>query len=140
MKRQLLLIYYVLVTPLFWAEAKEKNPAPLTVTLSHIHVGVKDLKEVSQSIRKLWDIEPNYQDERMSSISFGKFTIIFDLSEEVAPVTIGFDSKNCDVDSQKLISRGAAIKETCQNKPWGVRATYIKGPGNLIFELEQPIK
>ena len=52
-------------------------------------------------------------------------------------MTVGFDSRNCDADFQRVTSRGGVALEEPTDRPWGVRAAYIQGPGALKFELEQ---
>jgi hypothetical protein len=36
--------------------------------------------------------------------------------------------------------RGAEMIEAPQDRPWGARAAYLKGPGGLTVEIEQVLK
>jgi hypothetical protein len=69
-----------------------------TMNVSHVHVGVKDLSEALRWLDRVWEVRPTFQNERMASVLFGEFTIFLDASPMDAPLTIGFDSNNCDVD------------------------------------------
>ena len=106
---------------------------------SHIHLAVKDLGGTVTWLEKVWNLKPTYRDDRMASVPFGKFTIIFDASTADTATTIGFDSSNCDEDFRTVVSRGGVALEPPTNRPWGVRSAYIQGPGALRFEIEQPL-
>ncbi|MCI0402006.1 MAG: hypothetical protein L0212_00600, partial [Acidobacteria bacterium] len=67
-------------------------------------------------------------------------TLILDSSDNDSVATIGFESEDCDADYERLIKRGAQSIEKPADRPWGVRAAYVKGPGSLRFEVEQPLK
>ena len=54
-------------------------------------------------------------------------------------VTVGFESDDCDRDFRAVIERGGIALEPPTNKDWGVRTAYFKGPGELKFEIEDPI-
>ena|SRR5215210_2761993 len=107
------------------------------MNVSHVHVGVKDLSETLSWLDRVWEARPTFQNERMASVPFGGFTIFFDVSSMDTPATIGFDSTNCDADFRAVTSRGAVALEEPADRPWGVRAAYVQGPGALRFELEQ---
>lgn len=107
---------------------------------SHIHLGVRDLPKAVEWFGQFFDIKPNYQNPRMASLPFGGVSIILDASEEDAVATIAFDSNLCDEDFKKLTGRGAVALEKPEDKSWGVRAAYLKGPGGITFELEQPLR
>ena len=110
-----------------------------SMVASHIHLGVKDLPAAVNWLGKVWQLQPTYRDERMASVPFGQFTIIFDVSPADTATTIGFDSTDCDSDFQAVVSRGGVALERPADRPWGVRSAYIQGPGALRFEIEQPL-
>jgi hypothetical protein len=105
--------------------------------MSHAHVGVKDLPGALRWLDLVWGARPGFQNERMAAVSFGTFTIFMDASSTDTPLTLGFDSKDCDADFDTVISRGGVALEAPADRPWGVRAAYIQGPGALKFEIEQ---
>ena len=107
---------------------------------SHIHLGVKDLAAAVTWLERVWTLQPTYRVERMASVPFGTFTIILDASSTDTATTIGFDSTDCDEDFRAVTSRGGVAIERPADRPWGVRAAYIQGPGALRFEIEQPLQ
>ena len=107
---------------------------------SHIHLAVKDLPATIDWLEKVWNLKPTYRDDRMASVPFGKFAILFDASMTDTPTTIGFDSSNCDEDFRSVVSRGAVAIESPTDRPWGVRSAYIRGPGAIRFEIEQMLR
>ena len=76
----------------------------------------------------------------MATVGFGSFILILDAAEADTVATVGFESDDCDRDFQEVVERGAEVLEQPSDKPWGVRAAYIKGPGQLKFEIEGPVK
>lgn len=70
-------------------------------------------------------------------LSFGKLGVILDAATDDSIVTLGFHSKDCDADYRLITSRGAEPIEESQDKPWGARTAYLKGPGRLTVEIEQ---
>lgn len=107
--------------------------------LNHIHIGVRDLPAALAWLHQVWEIDPSFQNERMAVLQFGLFILILDSSDQDSPATIGFESENCDLDYRRVLERGAVALEEPSDRPWGLRAAYIKGPGSLKFEIEQPI-
>lgn len=63
--------------------------------------------------------------------------MILDATPDDNMVTIGFDSKDCDADYRLVTSRGAETIAAPQDKPWGTRTAYLKGPGGITVEIEQ---
>ena len=49
-------------------------------------------------------------------------------------------SDDCDRDYGRVVERGAETVSAPEDKPYGSRAAYVKGPGALTFEIEQPLK
>jgi len=104
--------------------------------LSHLHCSVRDLRAAALWFEKVWQISPVFNNERMVWLSFGELGVILDAATDDSIVTIGFDSKDCDADYRSVTSRGAEPIEA-QDKPWGTRTAYLKGPGGLTIEIEQ---
>ena len=110
------------------------------MNLNHIHLGVRDLGGALAWLDQVWQLKPQFQNERMATIASGSFVLILDAAEMDTVATIGFESDDCDRDFRALVERGAAVLDPPSNKPWGVRAAYIKGPGQLKFEIEGPVR
>lgn len=108
--------------------------------LNHIHLGVRDLNGALEWLERVWQLKPEFRNERMATIVFGAFTLILDAAETETVATIGFESEDCDGDFESVVARGATVLEAPSNKPWGVRAAYIQGPGQLKLEIEGPVK
>ena len=109
------------------------------MTLNHIHFQVKDLNAAMDWFGTILEVRPGYQDERMASLSFNSMTLIVDSGAVDIPVTLGFESDDCDRDFDAVVKRGAVPIEPPANKPWGVRAAYFKGPGAIKCEIEGPV-
>jgi catechol 2,3-dioxygenase-like lactoylglutathione lyase family enzyme len=108
--------------------------------LNHIHVGVRDLRAALDWLDRVWELRPQFQNERMATFPFGAFILILDAAETDSPATIGFESGDCDRDFRAVVERGAVPLEPPSNKAWGARSAYIQGPGQLKFEIEGPLK
>lgn len=108
------------------------------MNFNHIHLSVLDLGTAVHWLDRIWLLKPEFQNDRMATISFGSLTLILDAAEADSSVTIGFESDDCDRDYRAVLERGAVAIEPPSNKPWGVRAAYIQGPGRLRFEIEGP--
>ena len=107
--------------------------------LNHIHFAVHDLPVAIAWLEKVWDVTPTFRNERMAEIPFGSITLILDSADQESIATVGFANETCDSDYGRLIARGAISEEAPSDKPWGARTAYIKGPGRLRFEIEQPL-
>ena len=108
--------------------------------LNHIHFAVRDLPVAIGWLEQVWDARPTFRNERMAEIPFGSVTLILDSADQESIATVGFESENCDSDYGRVIKRGAMSEGAPSDKPWGARTAYIKGPGRLRFEIEQPLK
>jgi len=108
------------------------------MNLNHIHLGVRDLRTAVDWLGRVWQLKPQFQNDRMATIRFGAFILIFDAAEADSPATIGFESDDCDRDFRAVLERGAVALDPPSNKAWGVRAAYVQGPGRLRFEIEGP--
>lgn len=136
----LVLLLNIVVISHAYGAANESSPAQdkgTTMRGSHVHLGVKDLQAALQWLDRVWQLRPTFQNERMASLPFGEITIILDASAADTSATVGFDSQNCDEDFRTVRSRGGIALEEPKDRPWGVRAAYIQGPGALKFEIEQ---
>jgi len=103
----------------------------------HIHLFVRDLPEVLGWMDRVWQVRPSYQGKQMAVVPFGQIQLVLDTSEHDTVATLGFDTDNCDRDYRTVVDRGATSLEAPTDRPWGVRAAYIKGPAGLTFEIEQ---
>jgi uncharacterized glyoxalase superfamily protein PhnB len=108
--------------------------------MGHIHLGVKDIPTVVAWFDTVLHQKPTYQDERMAVLDFKPMTIILDKSASDAVATLSFRSSDVDKDYEKLLSRGAVSTEAPNDKPYGVRGAYLRGPASLKIELEGPLK
>jgi catechol 2,3-dioxygenase-like lactoylglutathione lyase family enzyme len=108
------------------------------MNLNHIHLGVRDLPTALEWLDRVWQLKPEFQNDRMATLHFGAFILILDAAEADSLATIGFESDDCDRDFRAVLERGAAVLDPPSNKAWGVRAAYFEGPGRLKFEIEGP--
>jgi catechol 2,3-dioxygenase-like lactoylglutathione lyase family enzyme len=108
------------------------------MNLNHIHLGVRDLRTALDWLDRVWQLKPQFQNDRMATLRLGTFILILDAAEADSLATIGFESDDCDRDFRAVLERGAAALDPPTNKAWGVRAAYVQGPGRLKFEIEGP--
>ena len=109
------------------------------MNINHIHAKVRDLQAAIEHCRSVWGTDPGFVGPKMATVPFGGLTVIFDESEHDTDVTVGFLSEDCDADFAAAVGRGATPIETPTDRPWGMRAAYLRGPGAVVFELEQEI-
>lgn len=105
--------------------------------MSHVHCRVRDLQDAARWFEKVCQTTPVFNNDRMVWLSFGDLGVILDAASDDSVVTIGFDSTDCDGDYRLLTSRGAEPIDVPQNRPWGTRTAYLKGPGGITVEIEQ---
>ena len=105
--------------------------------MSHVHCRVRDLPAAARWFEKVCQVAPVFNNDRMVWLSFGELGVILDAAPDDSVVTIGFDSQDCDADYRLVTSRGAETLDAPQDKPWGTRTAYLKGPGGIIVEIEQ---
>ena len=108
--------------------------------LSHVHRRVRDLPAAAHWFEQVLQVAPVIHNERMIWLGFGEFGVILDAAPADSVVTLGFDSDACDADYRTVTGRGAGTIEAPQDRPWGARAAYLKGPGGLTVEIEQLLK
>ncbi len=107
--------------------------------LNHIHLAVLDLPSALAWLGQVWNARAGYHNDRMASVPLNGLTLILDAADHDAPATLGFSSDDCDGDFRRVVARGAVVLEEPSDRPWGVRAAYLKGPGGLTFEIEQAL-
>ena len=105
--------------------------------ISHIHCRVRDLQDAARWFEKVCQITPVFNNDRMVWLPFGEFGVILDAASNDSIVTIGFDSDDCYADYQLMNGRGAEPIEAPQDRPWGTRTAYLKGPAGITIEIEQ---
>ena len=105
--------------------------------ISHVHCRMTDLSEAVRWFGERCGVAPTYSDNRMAVLVFGGFTLILDAAPADSVATIGFNSADCDADFAAMVERGAVVLEPPQDRPYGARVAYFKGPGALTIELEQ---
>jgi catechol 2,3-dioxygenase-like lactoylglutathione lyase family enzyme len=105
--------------------------------VNHVHAGVRDLPAALQWLETVFEVRPTFTSDQLASVTIGSLIVILDRVDQDQPLTIGFETDDCDHEFKRAVGRGAVPIESPNDKEWGVRAAYIKGPGALIFEFEQ---
>ncbi|MBI4054770.1 MAG: VOC family protein [Elusimicrobia bacterium] len=105
--------------------------------VSHVHVGVRDLKKAAAWFEKVMGLQLAYPYPGAARFQIGALGVFLEEKGKDSALTLGFPTKNCDTDHKRLVDRGAVSSEVCNDKPYGVRAAYLLGPGALRIELEQ---
>ena len=85
-------------------------------------------------------VTPVVHNERMGWLGFGEFGVILGAAPADSTLILAFDSEDCDADYRSVTSRGAETIEAPEDRPWGTRSAYLKGPGGLTVEIEQLLK
>jgi hypothetical protein len=111
----------------------------LTLEGTHVHLAVSDLRGAIEWFETVWLIRPTLALPHLAIFPFGTMSLILDASEHDSAATLGFESKNCDADFVAVVARGAVSIEGPADRPWGVRSAYVRGPGGLKLEIEQPL-
>lgn len=107
---------------------------------NHVHVGVRDLPAAIAWLERVWEIKPVFQIPQMAIFAVGDFHLFADEEEHDTRATVGFVSEDCDRDYAAVTARGAETISAPEDKPYGSRAAYVKGPGAMTFEIEQPLR
>src|SRR5574337_1021895 len=105
--------------------------------VSHVHCRVRDLPAAARWFEQVLQVAPVFNNDRMAWLPFGDFGLILDAAPADSALTLGFDSEDCDRDYRALAGRGAETIEPPQDRPWGARSAYLKGPGAITVEIEQ---
>ncbi|MGH2368102.1 MAG: VOC family protein [Chloroflexota bacterium] len=106
---------------------------------NHLHAAVRDLPGALDWLSRVWDVRPGFENEGMAVLSLHGASLILDVADEDGTVTIGFGSDDCDEDYRLASQQGAETLEAPQDRAWGVRAAYLRGPGRITFEIEQDL-
>ncbi|MCI0339631.1 MAG: VOC family protein [Planctomycetales bacterium] len=106
---------------------------------NHVHLWVKDLRGALRWLAKVWGVRPLFAIPHLAVVPYAPGVVL--LLEKGSDVrgTIGYASRDCDRDFKRVVARGAKVVEPPEDRPWGVRAAYLKGPGKLVFEIEQEL-
>ena len=107
---------------------------------NHVHVGMRDLPAAVSWLERVWGLKPVFQIPQMAIYAVGEFSLFVDAEDHDSRATVGFVSDDCDRDYARMVARGAETVSAPEDKPYGSRAAYVKGPGALTFEIEQPLK
>ena len=108
--------------------------------IAHVHVFVSERPGAVQWLEKVWGSSPVTEDHEMSLFVFGSTQLVINDVDEDIPSTIAFTSDDCDRDFQQVIAKGAVSVDEPKDMAWGVRAGFVRGPGKLTFEIEQPLE
>jgi len=108
--------------------------------ISHVHCRVHDLPAPARWFQQAFEGTPGFNNERMAWRDVGDFGVILDAASADRALTLGFHSDDCEADDRTLIGRGTETVEAPPDRPWGARCAYLKGPGAITIELEQPCK
>ena len=108
--------------------------------ISHVHCRVRNLPAAASWFQEVLQATPVFNNERMAWLGFGEFGVILDAAPADSMLTLGFDSEDCDADYRTLTDRGPESIAAPQDRPWGARSAYLKGPGELTVEIEQVLK
>jgi uncharacterized glyoxalase superfamily protein PhnB len=105
--------------------------------IAHVHVYVADRPAAVEWLGKVWGAHPEVEDHEMSLFAFGDTQLVVNDVEEDVLSTVAFTSTDCDGDFARVVAAGAVPIHEPEDKPWGVRAAFVQGPGKLVFEFEQ---
>lgn len=108
--------------------------------LGHLHIGFKDLNGAVRWMKTTIGKDVSYENTNMAVFAFGDTSLIFDQSDEDTPITIAFESDDCEKDFKTFIKKGATEVESPKEQSWGVKTAYVKGPGKTTVEIEQVLK
>jgi hypothetical protein len=107
---------------------------------NHVHVGVRDLPAAISWLERVWELKPLFQIPQMAIFAVGDFSLFVDAEGHDSRATIGFVSDDCDRDYARVFAHGTETVSAPEDKPYGSRAAYVKGPGALTLEIEQPLR
>ena len=107
---------------------------------NHVHVGVRDLAAAVEWLERVWELKPVFQIPQMAIFAVGDFNLFVDVADHDSRATVGFVSDDCDRDYACVVALGAESVSAPEDKPYGSRAAYVKGPGALTLEIEQPLQ
>src|SRR5436305_710716 len=108
------------------------------MNMKRVHLRMRVLQVALDWLDRLWQLKPEFRNDRMATICCSSFTLILDAADEDSVATIGFQTEDCDDDFRSVVERGAVVVDAPSDKPWGARTAHVQGPGQLTFELEGP--
>lgn len=107
--------------------------------ISHLHVEFQDLNASVAWMKRVLGKDPKFQNSKMALFQFGTLTLNFDQAERDSKITLALKSEDCDKDFASIAAQDVEVIEPPNTKPYGVRSAYIKGPGQVVFEVDQAI-
>lgn len=105
--------------------------------LNHFHVYVRELSPAVEWFQSVCGARLTHRGENMASLTVDPMQLLLDRADEDARITIGFATEDCDADFAAVVAKGVEVIEPPTDRPWGVRAAYLRGPGAVTVELEQ---
>jgi catechol 2,3-dioxygenase-like lactoylglutathione lyase family enzyme len=106
---------------------------------SHVHVQVRDLDAAVAWFARFLDATPEYQDAEMASFRFDGGRVVVNQNATDDSSILAFRVESCDAAFEAAVAKGAPALEPPEDKSYGVRAAYVRGPGGLLVEFEQPL-
>jgi len=118
----------------------QTGPRGTNMQIAHVHIYVSDRPSAVEWFRTVWEAVPDAEDHEMALFTFGSTQLVINDVEEDIQSTIAFTSESCDRDYEKVIARGAISSHEPEDKPWGVRAAFVQGPGRITIEIEEKLR
>lgn len=107
--------------------------------MERLRLGVRDLPAAAAWLDKVLEWKPSYRDERRAVVGSGSVKLELVAAGADSEAAIVLLSDDADADYRRLIERGAAPLEVPSDRPSGVRAAFVRGPGALTFEIDGPL-
>ena len=112
-------------------------PTPPDARFLGIQGDVHDPGEAARWFAGILKVHPHIDDDGVR-VALGGFHVALCASSTETVGTLGLNGRDCDADYAEVVQRGAEPISPPAGRPWGVRAAYVKGPGALVVEFEQP--
>jgi catechol 2,3-dioxygenase-like lactoylglutathione lyase family enzyme len=109
------------------------------MTVSHVHLVVRDLPAAIEWFRRFLDVSPDFANEGMASLRLEGLALVLDQGEMDSTAILAVAAESCDIEVARLVERGALVTEAAMNRPWGVRNAYLAGPGAITLEVEETL-
>lgn len=119
-------------------------------TIGAITLFVEDLDAARSFYQEVFDLPVVYEDENSAVFKFGEILVnllrVSEAPDLVAPATVAAPEAGVrhqftlgveDVDElcEELKSRGVALLNGPQDRPWGIRTASFRDPGGHIWEI-----
>lgn len=124
-----------LCAPAFAAPA----PASPRPVLDRVRVPVRDLPAAADWFEKVLGWTPSYRDARRAVFAAPGFKVELGAAAEDGRAALVLSGADADADYARLVGRGAAALEAPRDRPSGVRAADVRGPGALVISIEGPL-